>query len=451
MSGLLDVINSPWAIMPQMLEEIRDIYVTHLRGEKIDLKGVEARLGRPLNNERKPYQVVNGAAIIPVYGVMAKRANMFMDVSGGVSTELVGADMSAALLDDDVEQIILDIDSPGGTTDGIDALAERIYGARGTKPIKAFANGTMASAAYYIGSAADSIHVLDNLTQVGSIGVVATIVDRSEAMKKRGSVVHEIYAGKYKRMVSDTKPLTDEGRAYIQDKVDYVYSIFVERVSKYRGVSVQTVLDEMADGEIFTGRQAIDAGLADGVSSLVGLINGAAPKRSKSVPAKEVQTMGDQKPEITAGYILEHHADIAESFREEGRASVDVKSFQEKAAKQERERIQSVMEQSMPGHEALIQQLAFDGKTTGPEAAVQVINAERKAKADNLQKHRDDAPAVVPHAELKDPAPAAAKTPDEKWEADADLRAEFNEDKAAYDAFVKREASGNVRILGGKK
>ena len=69
---LLDVINAPWAISPSTLSELQAIYTTHLRGEKIDIEGIEARLGRPLENEDQGFDVIDGVAQIPIHGVIAK-------------------------------------------------------------------------------------------------------------------------------------------------------------------------------------------------------------------------------------------------------------------------------------------------------------------------------------------------------------------------------------------
>src|SRR6185312_6654550 len=72
---------------------------------------------------------------------------------------------------------------------------------------------------------------------------------------------------KYKRVVNDG-PLSDEGKATIQDQVDHIYSVFVDAVARNRGTDSATVLKNMADGRTFMGRKAIAAGLVDGVSTL---------------------------------------------------------------------------------------------------------------------------------------------------------------------------------------
>ncbi len=183
---LLDILTSPWAIVPEKLFEIQSIYATHLRGDKIDLSGLESKLGKPLNNEQKSYELDRGVAIIAIDGVIAKKMNMFTRISGGVSTQILQKDFSAAMADPEVKAILLDVDSPGGTVDGTEDLARTIYEARqlGEKPIVAFTDGLMASAAYWIASSADRIYISGETPWVGSIGVVTSHIDYSKYEEK---------------------------------------------------------------------------------------------------------------------------------------------------------------------------------------------------------------------------------------------------------------------------
>jgi len=269
---LLDILCSPWAIMPNRLTEIQEIYFTHLRGEKINIKEVEARIGKPLENEDQGYEIENGVAVIPVQGVIAKRMNMFSRISGGASTELIARDLKSALEDPKVKSILLYIDSPGGSVDGTQELANMIFEARDQKQIVAYTDGLMASAAYWIGSAAQKIYISGDTVQVGSIGVVAQHVDISKAEERVGVKTTEIVAGKYKRIASRYAPLTEDGQKTLQEAVDYIYSVFVNDVAKFKGISEEKALS-MADGKVFIGKQAIEVGLVDGVQSLSGLID----------------------------------------------------------------------------------------------------------------------------------------------------------------------------------
>lgn len=455
---ILDILSAPWAIEPGKLIELQEIYSTHMRGEKIDIAAVEARLGRPLNNESRAYDIVDGVAILPLEGVVAKRMNLFMQISGGTSTQIASRNLRDALADPAVHSIIQYVDSPGGTVDGTQAYANEVFAAREVKPIVTLASGLMASAGYWFGSAGQRVYIADTTTQVGSIGVIATHIDISQSEQQRGVKTTEIFAGQYKRIASQYAPLTDAGRKSIQDDVDYLYSLFVGAVAKQRGVSVDQVLKDMADGRVFIGQQAIDAGLVDGVSTLdelVAMLNQergqpAAAKRAGVAPTSTTQQ--GTSMELTAEQVAASHPDIAAAFRAEGAAA-------------ERQRIQGVEAQLIPGHEALINGMKFDGKSTGGDAAQAVLSAERTLRGNQAKALASDAPAALPQtpaatvqpdaaAQAQADAEAEAALPIDdrckaKWDKDASIRKEFVA-YGAYVAFEKANERGGVKILGKK-
>lgn len=273
MNNFIGVLTSPWAIEPAKLLEIQAIYAARIRGDRIDIEAIEKRLGRPLANEPRAYTIDSGVAILPIEGVIAKKMNMFTQISGGTSTQIAAQSLQDALNDPSVHSIVLAIDSPGGTVDGTQDLANAVYAARQIKPVVTLASGCLCSAAYWIGSAAQSVFLADGTTQAGSIGVVSTHTDISGSQAAQGVKTSEITAGRYKRIASNYAPLSEEGRQTIQNQVDYTYSLFVEAVAKNRGVSTATVLRDMADGKVFVGKQAIDAGLADGIVTMPNLVS----------------------------------------------------------------------------------------------------------------------------------------------------------------------------------
>ena len=110
-------------------------------------------------------------------------------------------------------------------------------------------------------------------------------------------------------------------------------------------------------------------------------------------------------------------------------------------------------EQTIAGHEALITELKFDGKTTGAEAAVKVLAAEKQSRTDTFAAHKKDAPKPVDEPAVVDDDTGKSELSFEdkcqaKWDKDSDLRTEFNNDYEAFTAFEKANAKGNVRVLG---
>lgn len=426
---LVDIVTAPWALQPEKLLEIRAIYETHLRGEKIDIKAVEARLGQPLTNEQKPYQVFDGVAVVPVIGVLAKRANMFMQISGGVSTQIVGGWLDAAAADPAVTAIVLEIDSPGGQVDGVMALAQQVAQVRAAgKPVVAWISGVGASGAYWIASAAERVVIADYTTIVGSIGVVATHVDVSAREAQMGVKTTEITAGKYKRIASQYAPLTEEGRQTMQDQVNAIYSVFVDSVAANRGVTVGQVLDDMADGRVFIGQQAVVAGLVDGVSTLTEVIQSLQPRAGA---ARSSNTISKSKGVLKMDYatLKAEHPDLFAAVLKEGHTA-GLQAGIEQGASQERARIAAIDDAAVPGHEKLTTQAKAEGWDAG-KYAQHVLAAEKTARQQAAADLKADAPAPV-----KPAAPADTQV--------TIKRADFN---ALSPAEQKAKSRAGVKIV----
>jgi hypothetical protein len=154
---------------------------------------------------------------------------------------------------------------------------------------------------------------------------------------------------------------------------------------------------------------------------------------------------------LTVDQVLAEAPEVAAAFRLEGKNEGIAQG-----ATAERERIQAVFAQAMPGHDALIKTLAFDGKTSGAEAAVAVLGAERKSREVALQGRRNEAPqpAAFAAAETSAAVQEGEQTVEEQakaaWDKDADLRAEFGNDFKPYLAYHTAQAEGRVKILGSK-
>jgi signal peptide peptidase SppA len=295
-SAVIELVQeSFWAILPKYLDTIHQILFAKFSGDGIDIKEIENRLGRPLDNKAllptiHYYDVQNGAfleeeeggassennvksiAVIPINGTLAKRLNLFQAISGGTSIGML-MDRTEALIDnDEIDGIVLDIDSPGGTVAGTKEFADLIQSGREKKPITTYVNSLAASAAYWIGSSSDKLLLSSETAQVGSIGVLAAHYDYSEADKKAGIKKTFIYAGKYKTVGNDAEPLSNEAKKIIQKRIDELYTIFVDNVAKNRGVDTNIVIEKWANGLTFLGEEAVKMGLADGIENLKGTI-----------------------------------------------------------------------------------------------------------------------------------------------------------------------------------
>ena len=158
--------DEPWAITSSALTTILDIAAR----QNAPPEAVAAKLGRELQNSYR-LEMRDGIAVLPVVGPLFRYANLFTQVSGASSYELLAKDFTQAIENPDVKAIVLNIDSPGGEVNGCAEFADMIHEARGVKPIIAYASGDAASGAYWIAAAADKI-VVSKTSALGSIGVV---------------------------------------------------------------------------------------------------------------------------------------------------------------------------------------------------------------------------------------------------------------------------------------
>ena len=273
------VLSEPWAITPDMYQTICDLVRFRVAGGKLTSEEIEERIGAaPV---RRGAARRGAVAVMPLYGVLVQRMGPITAMSGGTSTDALGAGFQQAIADPDIGAVILDIDSPGGSVFGTSELWQTIMDARGAKPVVAVANSRAASAAYWIASAADEIVVTPG-GEVGSIGVVAAHEDISEAEAAAGVKTTLITAGEKKASGNPHTPLTDTDRADIQAKVDTYYDMFVAAVARGRGVSKAEVLGGFGEGDMVLAQAAVRAGMADRVDTLQGTIGRlmGSPRRS---------------------------------------------------------------------------------------------------------------------------------------------------------------------------
>ncbi|MDP9192287.1 MAG: signal peptide peptidase SppA [Acidobacteriota bacterium] len=259
MNELVKAIQAEaWAILPTRLEGML----------------AAAKSGLEIKAARRSQQQQGAVAVIPVYGTITQRGGgLFEMMFGGTSAEALTSQIRAAMGEESIKAIVLDVDSPGGTVSGVQEAFESIYAMRGQKPITAVANSLMASAAYWLASAADTIVVTPS-SQTGSIGVFTVHEDISAMAEKAGVKVTMISAGKYKTEGNEFEPLSDEARAAIQRRVDNYYSSFTGAVAKGRGVTPSAVRGGFGEGRVVGADEAVSLGMADRIGTLESTLAG---------------------------------------------------------------------------------------------------------------------------------------------------------------------------------
>lgn len=164
---------------------------------------------------------------------------------------------------DDTAALIIRIDSPGGTTYGSEALYRSLREVSDVKPVVAVMNGVAASGGYMAALAADHV-VARESTITGSIGVIMEATNFVGLMDKLGIESESIKSGPLKAEPNPLSRMTPAGRAAAQAIIADVHKMFVGMVSERRDMS-QAQANELADGRVYTGNMAVDAGLIDGL------------------------------------------------------------------------------------------------------------------------------------------------------------------------------------------
>lgn len=183
-------------------------------------------------------------------------------VTGLILDDPARDEMLAEIAEDkNVRALIVRVDSPGGTMAGSEALYLGLRKVAAGKPVIAVMGGTAASGGYMTALAAEHI-LARNSTVTGSIGVILQTAEVSRMLSDLGIVTEAIKSAPLKGVPSPFEALNESGRAAAQAVVDDMYDLFIDLLAERRGLE-RPVAEALADGRVFTGRQAVANGLVD--------------------------------------------------------------------------------------------------------------------------------------------------------------------------------------------
>ena len=229
-------------------------------------------------------------AVIPITDYIGKTPGWWSDTA----TTDVRAALDDAMADPLVKSILLLIDSPGGTIAGVAELADAIHAANVQKPVVAYAEDLMASAAYWLGSQASKVYG-NSTAAVGSIGVFTVLPDFSRMAKNMGVDVQVVKSAPGKGAASFGTPITEPQLADVQKLVDATHDLFVAAVARGRGMPMDKAA-ALADGRVQIGQAAVESGLMDGVASLDSIIADMQSPEPAEPPARMNPPMHGAKP-----------------------------------------------------------------------------------------------------------------------------------------------------------
>ncbi|UNV89384.1 MULTISPECIES: S49 family peptidase [unclassified Comamonas] len=286
------VFNTPLLMHPQKLDAIIAGVGQRVLGTSAPLiqvgEAAKAELAPEMFTTKRGqrtdrgWRLVDGVAVVNAMGALVHRTRLEADSTLLIGYNDMAADMEDAMAHPDVHAILQVYDTPGGEVAGAFEYGQRIFDMRGRKPIVAIADGMAASAGYLGASAADEV-VITSTGYAGSIGVVMRHVDFSRALANEGIQVTHIFAGSHKVDGNPYEPLPVAVREHLQADIEGLYTMFVQAVSKHRGLSEQAIRDTGA--AVFRGQAAITAGLASRISTTDALISELSARRARTYPA----------------------------------------------------------------------------------------------------------------------------------------------------------------------
>ncbi len=195
---------------------------------------------------------------------------------------------------DHVKAVILDINSPGGTTTGGEALYDAVQRLAAKKPVVAVCGTLATSAAYIVALATDRIFVYGN-TITGSVGVLMQWPEFSELLGKLGVKYNEVKSGPLKASPSPFQPMDEPSRMVTEDMIQDGFKWFLSLVESRRGIDPKSV-PGLVEGRVFSGRQAVELKLVDEIGGESEAVRWLEEKRNVAKDLKVV----DWKPKSEA-------------------------------------------------------------------------------------------------------------------------------------------------------
>ena len=234
------------------------------------------------DNRPRLLSIQGSVAVISIRGALTNRDSGY----GSYETTYpeIRQALIAAAVDPQVKAIVLDINSGGGAVTGVSDTANLIRKVDGIKPVHAFTDGMMCSAAYWLGSSARSVKATE-MSEVGSIGVITTHVSFFRMYQEIGIDATVIRAGEFKALGHPMEQLSDKAKGVIQAQLDQMYGMFASYVADRRGMSLDVFNKTAGEGRVFIGVKAVDAGLVDAITNFDKLISNLEEQNQASTPA----------------------------------------------------------------------------------------------------------------------------------------------------------------------
>lgn len=304
-----------WLLEPQVRERLENAFNSKLSFSADQIAQFEARSSMRGDRGPRILTVAGDKAEIAIEGVLTKKPDILAAWFGGGNTTYADIIEAIAVVeqDDDVKEIVLAVDGPGGEVDGMfDAIAA-IQSAK--KPIRTVVTGVAASASYGIASQGETIVATSRGSRIGSIGVAAALRIREDEVEITSTEAPN------KR----PNPQTKEGQDAIREELDAIHDLFVESIATGRGTTVKKVNADFGRGSVLLADEALSRGMIDSISGpALNLVASSSNSKTANSGGESTEAVMDLN-ELKA-----KHPDVYQAAADEGRSEGE---------KQERDRV----------------------------------------------------------------------------------------------------------------
>lgn len=345
--------------------------------ETIELKD-NNRIEREISASWNEYKVARkgNIGIITINNALTSEYDYF-----GLDYKTLGASLEALEQEEEINAIVLDINSPGGALSGLSDFVESVKACN--KPIYAFTSGHICSASYAIASACRKIYAVKS-AQIGSIGAYMSWTDDSKAMEKMG--IEEISFYGQNSELKNLDPKTEEGKKYYQEEINKCEDMFLEMVAENRNTTKDEILKNFGHGQVFFAEDAKKRGMID---EIVKSFDDFMEIIGEIAMSKEIND------KVMAKSVEEIDAKLLESIKNEAKAEIlkenelKAKELADKAVAEERMRITSLEKYASlnnPEINAMVEKAKTEGtsaeefKALFAEKAFELLKNEPKAE-----------------------------------------------------------------------
>ena len=264
-----------WAIEREYVLGYLDKKENHVLTQE-DLSTFKDALGTE-GSDNPPLTIDGETAFIDITGPLSRKGPDYWDRvygDGGTSYTLIVEALKLAVEDEGIKEIRLRMNTPGGTVDGVDEVAQMIAFSRKKKKVIAENHGMIASGGYWIASQASKIVAMSPGAETGSIGVIIVGYDFTDALKKIGIKKHYIVSENAPRKAATLE--TKKGRNILQDRVDSIERVFMSRIAEGRGITIEVVRETFGRGDVLIAKDpdpdkkdALSVGMIDKVEGAI--------------------------------------------------------------------------------------------------------------------------------------------------------------------------------------